>query len=286
MLLWVEVDVLQGTVIDLVMHLVNELELIPLELVTAEPGDRVVLFDQLHDHLGHLLVAFDVVRHAERSQSMHFCQFVLKSVEGILERVNEVLEGRALPPVGDLEDLQDVANIVNLVQSLIICVRVELEDVTDLGKVLNVFLSEGCLAEFRVLLYSVHLSEVLQVHTRLHQVDDRCHGFQLDLGEDRIGGLDVLHVLLFEILQLGNHFFLPTHEGACLKVIAIVALLDVADDVHELFLAVEMVLVGRVGHLPLDLIDLDVVSLHTFEHHRAENGLLVGCNKSKARVIS
>ena len=37
-----------------------------------------------------------------------------------------------------------------------------------------------------------------------------------------------------------------------------------------------MILIGRIGNLSLDLIDLDEIGLHTLEDHGTEDGLLVG----------
>lgn len=208
---------------------------------------------------------------------MHLLQFFLQLVKGVLEGRQVELKGRDLLPVWNFKHLQDVADVISFIKSLSILVWVELEDVTDFGEVLDVFLSEGLLAEIGELFLFVQRSEVLEVDACLHQVNHWLHGFEMDLGQDRVGRLRMLDILLFKILQLRHHVLLPTCKSTWLKEITIVTLLDVANYVHELFLAVEMVLVGRVGHLSLDLINLDEVCLHTLEHHRAEDRLLVGC---------
>jgi len=61
-LLWVKIDVLEGTVIDISMDIVDEQELVSLELITQNSLNDVVRAGESNDFLLHSNVTLDVVR--------------------------------------------------------------------------------------------------------------------------------------------------------------------------------------------------------------------------------
>ena len=77
-------------------------------------------------------------------------------------------------------------HVIGVVKCLAIFVWVELEDVTDLGQVLYVLLGKCLFAEVGELFNFVDLSEVLEVDTGFHEVNDWLHSFEMDLGKNRV----------------------------------------------------------------------------------------------------
>ena len=61
-LFWVKIDVLEGTVIDISMDIVDEQELVSLELITQNSLNDVVRAGESNDFLLHSNVTLDVVR--------------------------------------------------------------------------------------------------------------------------------------------------------------------------------------------------------------------------------
>ena len=260
------------------MDTVDEPELVLLQLVTCQLFHDVVLVHQRQNPFVHAKVAFDVVRDVEGSFFPHLTELFDKFVVSVLQGHEVESEGGDFLPVFGVEDLEDVADVVLLVESLALFRRERLDDVANLRQVLNELLVQSLLSELRERTGLAEGAEVLEIDAGLHEVDDGRHRLQVDFGEDRVRCLCMLHVLLLEVFEFADEFFLPRWESVWLQVVIVVALVNMPDDVQKLLLAVEMILVAGVGDLVGLAVDLDEVGLKTLEDHCAEDCLFVSYN--------
>ena len=280
-LLAVQVGVLQGGLVDDAMHLVDLLELVPLEGVGGQLLHDDVAADHIDDELSHRLVLLHVVGAAEGPVLVHAPQLGHQPLVGHLQVGEVELVGGLVVPALKLEHGEHLADVIGLVERLAVLVGEGLQDVAHLGQVLNEALLEGLLAELgqRLVLGLLFLKpvEVVQVEVALHEVDGGLHGARVDGGQLGVGGLGVLHVLLLEVLQLARDLLLEGLQVVGVQLALLEVHLDGLENLEQLALAVEVVLVRRVSHLVLDAVDLDPLDLAALEHHRAHHCLVVAC---------
>lgn len=162
-------------------------------------------------------------------------------------------------------------DIILIIQCLLFEIWEAFENFAHTGEVLNKFLFQRLLPEFGEIARHGQSTEILQVYARFHQISQRFHGLIVDGGEDRIRRLHVLRVLPLKLLQLTDQFFFEASESVRGQCIVIIILLQVLNDVEEFLLAVEMILVGRIGDLVGDAIDHDEILLQPLEDHSAEH---------------
>ena len=179
---------------------------------------------------------------------MHCAQFVDQVIVGGLKRIKVVLEGRRIFPILKIEQLKNVTNVVLLVQGLSFEIWEGFQDFANSTQMLNKLLRESLLSELWELTGQAQCSEVLQVYTGLHQIDERLHGLRVDARKQTICSFNVLDVLPLIILKLADQFFFEGREIVGAQLFSIIILLQVLEDAHERLFTGEMILVRRVCH--------------------------------------
>ena len=270
--------VLQSTVVHFLLHTVHELELVTLQIVSSEKFDNVVLFDEFDDELLQGSVSLNNVVVVEEAIFVQFAQVFHHLVVSFLQRGEVELEARLVLPVFDVQNLQQMLDVVFLLERLFsVGVREGLEDFANSSHVLDKFVVQSLLAELRE---AVTLSdkgvEVLQVEGGFGEIRKGLSSLPLDVNQQRVDSLRMLDVLFVEVLEHADDVFFPASEGLPGKRgVLVEALLNFHDNVKELLLTVEMVLVGRVGHLVLVAVNLHDIRLQASEDHGTEVLLLV-----------
>ena len=139
-LLRVQVDVLEGTIIDPLVHFVNKFELVSFEIVAGHNLNNVILVDKGNNLLDHCKVAFDIVRHSKGAHCMHFTQLVNECIICGLERREVESQWRTLFPIINFKkNFNDVANVVLFIQSftLLYIIGERSQDLANSSQVLN-----------------------------------------------------------------------------------------------------------------------------------------------------
>ena len=139
-LLGVKVDVLEGTIIDPLVHFVNKFELVSLEIIAGQYLNDIILVDKGNNLLDHRKVSFDIVRHSKGAHCMHSTQLVNKCIIRGLERREVESQWRAgLPIINFKKNFNDVANVVLFIQSftLLYIIGERSQDLANSSQVLN-----------------------------------------------------------------------------------------------------------------------------------------------------